>query len=46
MVTPMKDVFMMMFFISIGLQISIPSILDNLDQIAVIYVIYFVVMVS
>ena len=46
MVTPMKDVFMMMFFISIGMQISLPSLIDNIGLIVAIYLIYFVLKFS
>ncbi len=45
-VTPMKDVFMMMFFISIGMQISLPSLVDNIVLIIGIYLIYFLLKFS
>ncbi|MFA6642634.1 MAG: cation:proton antiporter [Methanomethylophilus sp.] len=45
-VTPMKDIFMMMFFISIGLEIRPESLLDNLLLIFVIYLIYLVLKTS
>lgn len=41
-VEPMKNVFMMMFFISIGLLIRPEDILNNLTTIFIIYLIYFV----
>ena len=41
-VEPMKNVFMMMFFISIGLLIKPMDIVNNIDTILIIYVIYFV----
>ena len=41
-VEPMKNVFMMMFFISIGLLIRPEDILNNLSTIFIIYAIYFV----
>ena len=41
-VEPMKNVFMMMFFISIGLLIRPEDILNNLGTIFIIYAIYFV----
>ena len=41
-VEPMKNVFMMMFFISIGLLIKPEDILNNLSTIFIIYAIYFV----
>ena len=41
-VTPMKDVFMMMFFISIGMEISVEGIINNILLIFAIYLIYFV----
>lgn len=40
-IRPMRDVFMMMFFISIGLQITPKSLIDNIGMIIIIYVIYF-----
>lgn len=40
-ITPMKDIFMMMFFISIGLQIRPESLVDNILLILSIYLIYF-----
>jgi CPA2 family monovalent cation:H+ antiporter-2 len=39
-ITPMKDVFMSMFFISIGLQISPMGIVDNIFLILIIFAIY------
>ena len=41
-VEPMKNVFMMMFFISIGLLIKPMDIVNNFDTILIIYAIYFV----
>lgn len=41
-IEPMKDVFMMMFFISIGLLIKPMDIVNNLATIFIIYIIYFV----
>ena len=41
-IEPMKNVFMMMFFISIGLLIRPEDILNNLGTIFIIYAIYFV----
>ncbi|MDR3205498.1 MAG: cation:proton antiporter [Candidatus Methanoplasma sp.] len=41
-VTPMKDIFMAMFFISVGLQISPRGIMDNIFLIIMIFVIYAV----
>lgn len=40
-ITPMKDVFMMMFFISIGMEISVGGLVNNILTIVVIYLIYF-----
>ena len=40
-VTPMKDVFMMMFFISIGMEISVNGLINNILTIVIIYLIYF-----
>ncbi|MBE6526676.1 MAG: cation:proton antiporter [Thermoplasmata archaeon] len=40
-VSPMKDVFMMMFFISIGMQISVEGLANNIIPILIIYLIYF-----
>lgn len=45
-VTPMKDIFMAMFFISIGLKISPGMLLDNLPLIIVIVLIYAVLKFS
>ncbi len=45
-IRPMKDVFMMMFFISIGLEIKPESLVENIGVIAIIYVIYFVLKCS
>ncbi|MDR1404181.1 MAG: cation:proton antiporter [Candidatus Methanoplasma sp.] len=39
-VTPMKDIFMAMFFISVGLEISPRAMLDNIVLILVIFAIY------
>ncbi len=41
-VEPMKNVFMMMFFISIGLLIDPMDIVNNIGTIILIYLIYFV----
>ena len=41
-VAPMKDVFMMMFFISIGMQISVEGLANNIIPILIIYLIYFI----
>lgn len=41
-VMPMRNVFMMMFFVSIGLLIKPEDILNNITTIIVIYLIYFV----
>ncbi len=41
-VEPMKNVFMMMFFISIGLLINPMDIVNNIGTIVIIYLIYFV----
>ena len=45
-VTPMKDVFMMMFFISIGMEISVGGIVNNILAILIIYGIYFLLKFS
>ena len=45
-VSPMKDVFMMMFFISIGMQISLGGLVENILFIVLIYLIYFVLKFS
>ncbi len=37
---PIKNVFLMMFFISIGFEISVPALIDNLGQIIIITLIY------
>lgn len=39
-ITPMKDVFMAMFFISVGLEISINGIVDNIWLILIIFLVY------
>ena len=41
-VEPMRDIFMMMFFISIGLLIRPEDIANNIVTIVIIYLIYFV----
>jgi len=41
-VTPMKDVFMMMFFIAIGMKITVSGIVNNIVTNLIIYLIYFV----
>ena len=41
-VEPMRDIFMMMFFISIGLLIRPEDIVSNIVTIVIIYLIYFV----
>lgn len=41
-VEPMKDVFMMMFFVSIGLLIRPSDLIHNIHYILLIYVIYFI----
>ena len=45
-VSPMKDVFMMMFFISIGIQISLEGLFNNILFIIIIYLIYFLLKFS
>ncbi|WP_400207870.1 cation:proton antiporter [Methanomethylophilus alvi] len=45
-IRPMKDIFMMMFFISIGLEIRPESLVDNIAIILIIYMIYFVLKCS
>lgn len=40
-IRPMKDIFMMMFFISIGLEIKPETLVDNIVVIMIIYAIYF-----
>ncbi len=40
-IEPMKDVFMMMFFVSIGLLIRPSDLIHNIHYILLIYVIYF-----
>lgn len=41
-IEPMKDVFMMMFFVSIGMLIRPSDLLHNIPLILLIYVIYFI----
>jgi len=41
-VTSMKDIFMAMFFISVGLKIAISDIVDNITLIILIFVVYAV----
>ncbi|MDR2846508.1 MAG: cation:proton antiporter [Candidatus Methanoplasma sp.] len=41
-VTPMKDIFMAMFFISVGLQIAPSGVIDNILLILEIFVVYAV----
>ena len=43
-VSPLKTLFMAMFFISVGMEVSITSLLDNVPMIAVFYVIFTVCM--
>ena len=45
-VIPMKDVFMMMFFISIGMEISLSGLVNNILVIVLIYLIYFLLKFS
>jgi CPA2 family monovalent cation:H+ antiporter-2 len=45
-VTPMKDIFMAMFFISIGLEIAPSDILDNIIMILIIFAIYAILKFS
>jgi CPA2 family monovalent cation:H+ antiporter-2 len=39
-ITPMKDIFMAMFFISVGLEIKPSDIIDNIGLIMLIFVVY------
>lgn len=39
-VTPMKDIFMAMFFISVGLEISVSGIIDNILLIILMFAVY------
>ncbi len=41
-VTPMKDIFMAMFFISIGLNITPDSLLDNIPMIVLFFLVFLV----
>ncbi|MCL2148465.1 MAG: cation:proton antiporter [Methanomassiliicoccaceae archaeon] len=41
-ITPMKDIFMAMFFISVGLKIAISDIIDNIVLILLIFAVYAV----
>ena len=45
-VTPMKDIFMAMFFISVGLVISPEDIIDNIIMILMIFLIYAALKIS
>ena len=45
-ITPMKDIFMSMFFISVGLMISVADIINNLLLIMGIFLIYAVLKIS
>ncbi len=44
-VEPMRDLFMAMFFISIGMEITVSSLLENIGTVFVIYLIFLVLMI-
>ena len=45
-ITPMKDIFMAMFFISVGMVISPSDIIDNIVLIVLIFLLYAVLKIS
>ena len=45
-IEPMRDLFMAIFFISIGMKITVSSLMDNIGTIFVIYIIFLVLMVT
>ena len=42
---PMRDLFMAIFFISIGMQITISSLVDNIGMIVILYLVFLVLIV-
>ena len=44
-VEPMRDLFMAMFFISIGMEITVSSLLENIGTVFVIYLTFLVLMI-
>ena len=44
-VEPMRDLFMAIFFISIGMKITVSSLVENLGTIFVIYIMFLVLMI-
>ena len=44
-VEPMRDLFMAMFFISIGMQITVSSLIENIGTVIVLYLIFLVLIV-
>ena len=45
-IEPMRDLFMAMFFISIGMEITLSSIVDNIAMILIIYLLFAVLKIS
>lgn len=45
-VEPMKDLFMAVFFIEIGMHVSVNSLVDNIGMVLIIYIIFAVLKVS
>ena len=45
-IEPMRDLFMAMFFISIGMEITLSSIVDNITMILIIYLLFAVLKIS
>ena len=44
-VEPMRDLFMAMFFISIGMQITVSSLIENIGTVIMLYLIFLVLIV-
>ena len=44
-IEPMRDLFMAIFFISIGMQITISSLVDNIGMIVILYLVFLVLIV-
>ncbi len=45
-IEPMRDLFMAVFFISIGMEISVSSIVDNISTIVIIYLLFAILKTS
>ncbi len=45
-IEPMRDLFMAIFFISIGMEITVSSLIENIDTIIILYLIFVTLIIS